>query len=96
MIALGAQAFDGGDLLAGDIAQRGLARAHRLAVDMNGACAAKTRAAAEFRPCHLKLFADNPEQRRIIRRVDGHIPPVNAYRRHFLRFPAGARHRLRR
>ena len=86
MIALGAEAFDGGDLLAGDVAERGLAGSHRFAVDVNRAGAAQAGAAAEFRAGHLQLFADGPEQRRIVRRLDGHIPSVDIEIRHGL-FP---------
>src|SRR5215472_12474722 len=63
MIALGAEALDGRDLLADHIADRGLAGADRLAVDVNGAGAAQARTAAEFRAGHLQLLADGPEQR---------------------------------
>src|ERR1700730_7882536 len=77
MVALGAEAFDGGDLLAGDVAERSLAGSHGLAVDVNRTGAAQAGAAAEFRAGHLQLFADGPEQRRIGSRLDGHIPSVD-------------------
>ena len=82
MIALGAEAFDGGDLLADGVADRGLAGSYGFAVDVNRAGAAQAGAAAEFRAGHLQLFADDPEQRRIVRRLDGHIPSVDIEIRH--------------
>src|SRR6202040_646181 len=64
------QPFDGGDLLAGRILGRGLAGAHRDAVEMHGAGAAQAGAAAELGSGHLQLLADGPEQRRVVGRVD--------------------------
>src|ERR1700716_1137644 len=86
MIALGAESLDGGYLLADGVADRGLAGTHRFAVDVNRARAAETRAAPEFCACHLQLFADDPKQRRIVGRFDGHIPSVDSQTGH-LRFP---------
>src|SRR6201746_862467 len=83
MIALGTQAFDRGDLLAGRIAERGLAGSHGFAVEVNRTGAAQAGAATEFRAGHLQLFADDPEQWRIGRRLDGHIPSVDIEIRHF-------------
>jgi hypothetical protein len=83
MIALGAQPLDGGDLLAGGIAERGLAGSHGFAVEVNRAGATQAGAATEFRTGHLQLLADDPEQRRIARRLDGHIPSVDVEIRHF-------------
>ncbi|MGY2915201.1 hypothetical protein ACVWYP_000831 [Bradyrhizobium sp. USDA 3262] len=77
MIALGGQAFDGGDLLADGVGDRGLAGPHRFAVDVNRAGATQTGAATEFGARHLQLLADDPKQRRIIGRLDGHIPSVD-------------------
>src|SRR5712675_943922 len=82
MIALGAEAFDGGDLLADGVAGRGLAGSHGLAIDVNRAGAAQAGTAAEFRAGHLQLFADDPEQRRIVGRLDGHIPSVDVQGSH--------------
>src|SRR3982074_2839879 len=86
MVALGAEAFDGSDLLADGVADRGLAGSNGFAIDVNRAGATEAGAASEFRAGHLQLFADDPEQRRIIGRLDGHIPPVDIQIRH-LRFP---------
>ena len=86
MVALGAEPFDGGDFLAGDVAERSLAGSHRFAIDVNRAGATETGAAAEFRTGHLQLFADGPKQRRIVRRLDGHIPSIDVENRHG-RFP---------
>jgi hypothetical protein len=77
MVALGAEAFDGGDFLADGLAERGLAGSHRFTIEVNRAGATQAGTATEFRTGHLQLFADDPEQRRIIGRVDGHIPPVD-------------------
>ena len=63
-----------------------LAGANGFAVDVNRAGAAETCAATEFRTGHLQLFADDPEQRRIVGRLDGHIPSVDIQIRHW-RFP---------
>ena len=82
MIALGAEAFDGGDLLADGVADRGLAGSNGFAVDVNGAGATQAGATPEFRAGHLQLFADDPQQRRIVGRFDGHIPPVDSQVRH--------------
>ena len=65
-----AQPFDGGDLLARGVLGRGLARAHRDAVEMHGAGAAQAGAATELGAGHLQLLADDPEQRRVVGRVD--------------------------
>ena len=46
------------------------AGAHRAAVDMNGACAALTDAAAEFRAGQPDLIADHPQERRLWIRID--------------------------
>jgi hypothetical protein len=82
VVALGAEAFDGGDFLADDVAERSLAGAHRFAIDVNCASATQACAAAKFCTGHLQLFADGPEQRRIARRLDGHIPPIDIEIRH--------------
>src|ERR1700741_1574388 len=88
MIALGGQTFDGGDLLADDIADSRLAGAHRLAIDVNRACTAQPRAAAELGAGHLQLLADGPQQRRIVRRLHGQIPSVDVESNHmFLPLP---------
>jgi hypothetical protein len=49
---------------------------------VNGAGAAQAGAAAELGAGHLQLFADDPEQRRIVGRLDGHIPSVDVEIRH--------------
>src|SRR6202040_2200681 len=82
MVALGAEAFDGGDLLAGDVAERSLAGSHGFTVDVNRAGATQAGAAAEFRAGHLQLPEDGPEQRRIGCRLDGHIPSIDVEIRH--------------
>ena len=59
------QAFDGRDRLARDLAHRGLAGAHRLAVDMDRAGAAQAGAAAELGAGKLQVLAHHPEQGRV-------------------------------
>jgi hypothetical protein len=86
MIALGGKSFDGGDLLAERVADRSLAGSNGLAVDVDRAGAAETCAATEFGTGHLQLLANDPEQRRIVGRLDGHIPSVDVQIRH-LAFP---------
>jgi hypothetical protein len=90
VVALSAKAFDGSDLLSGDLAEGGLTRSDRFAIDMNRASAAQAGAAAEFCAGHLQLFADGPEQRCIWRCLDGHIPSIDVKIRHALSSPAGA------
>src|SRR5881394_409875 len=87
MIALGGQTFDGGDLLAERVADRGLAGANGFAVDVNRAGATQAGTASEFGTCHLQLLADDPEQRRIARRLAGHIPSVDIEIRHVRSLP---------
>src|SRR5947208_14782058 len=62
---------------------------------MNRAGAAETCAATEFRTDHLQLLADDPEQRRIVGRLDGHIPSVDIEIWHRVS-PSGVGGRLRR
>ncbi len=45
--------------------------------DVNRAGAAETCAATEFGTVHLQLLANDPEQRRIVGGLDGHIPSVD-------------------
>src|SRR5262249_23751201 len=65
-----AQSFDGGDLLAGRVLGRGLAGAHRDAVEMHRAGTAQSRTAAGLGAGHLQLLADDPEQWGVVRRID--------------------------
>ena len=65
MIAVGRQAFDGGDAAAGDLADRRRARPRRDAVEMNGAGAAEAAAAAELGADEIEVIAQRPEQRRV-------------------------------
>src|SRR5215470_8034519 len=88
MITLGGKAFDGGDLLADRIAHLRLTGAHGFAIDVNRASTAQTSTAAELGAGHLQLLADDPQQRRIIGRFDGHIPSINIEIRHFSPLPA--------
>src|SRR6185436_4904980 len=59
------QTLDGGDLLARDLGHRGLAGAHRLAVDMDRARAAQSGAATEFGAGEFQVLPHHPEQRRV-------------------------------
>jgi hypothetical protein len=65
VLAVGRQAFDGGDGLAGDVADLDAAGAHGFAVHMHGAGAALRDAAAEFGAGQSDLIANDPEQRRL-------------------------------
>jgi hypothetical protein len=82
MIAIGGEPFDGGDLFAFDIRQRGLAGKDGLAVDMHGARAAQTGTAAEFRAGHFEMFAERPEQWRVAFCADGLRFSVNGKSNH--------------
>ena len=62
---------------------------------MNRAGAAQARTATELRTGHLQLLADDPQQRRIVGRLDGHIPPIDSEIWHRVS-PSGAGSRLRR
>jgi hypothetical protein len=44
---------------------------------MHGAGAAQTSAATEFRPGHLQMFADDPQQGRVVRHIDRMIMPID-------------------
>jgi hypothetical protein len=59
-----------------------LAGAHRLAVDMDRAGAAQTRAATELRTGHLQVIADEPQQRHFIGNVNGVIASIDVDRSH--------------
>ena len=68
--AVGGEAFDGGDGLAGDVRNRRDAGADRLAVEVDGAGAAERHAAAELGAGHAQRVAQDPQQRH--RRRDVH------------------------
>src|SRR5882757_4212117 len=87
MIALGGEPLDGGDLLAGGIGNRRLAGPHGFAVEVDRASATKARAATELGAGHLQLLADDPQQRRVVGRLDGHIPSVDIEIRHLSPLP---------
>ena len=55
----------------------GLAGAHRLAVEMDGAGAAQASATTELRASHLQMLADDPQKRRITRYIDRMISPID-------------------
>jgi len=77
VLAFGIEAFDSDDLLAGGLGNGGLARAHRLAVQVDSAGATQTGAASEFRAGHLQVLADDPQQRRVIRYIDRMVTPID-------------------
>src|SRR5882672_1882092 len=62
----GANGLDRGDALAGCGSDRRNARAHRLAVEVDGARAAQAEAATEFGAGHSEHIAKHPEQRRVV------------------------------
>jgi len=68
--AIGAEAFDGGDLFAGGFADRDAARAHRDPVDMDGAGAALCNAASVFGSGQSDVLSDRPKQRCIVFDID--------------------------
>ena len=65
VIAGRVQPFDGGDVAAGGVGNRGDAGAHRLLVDDDGAGAAQRLAAAEFGAGQPDLVADEPDEWKI-------------------------------
>ena len=69
--------FDGRDCGSGHIADRADTRASRLPVYMHGAGAALGDAAAELRAGHAHEVAQDPQERHVIRRFDGHFRAVN-------------------
>src|SRR5882762_1534610 len=66
----GAYRLDRGDALAGRGSDRRQARAHRLAIEVDGARAAQAEAAAEFRAGHPEHIAKYPKQRRVVVDID--------------------------
>src|SRR5262245_39142853 len=65
-----AEPLDGGDVLAGGLADRHAAGAHRHAVDMDRAGAALCNAASVFGSRQSDVLADCPKKRRIVFDVD--------------------------
>ena len=59
--AVGSEAFNRRHALARDLRNRSRAGANRIAVDVDGAGAAQSRAAAEFSSGELESVAENPE-----------------------------------
>src|SRR5947209_3140580 len=82
MRAIGREPLDRHHVGAFHAADRGGARAHRLAIDVHGARAAERRTAAELRPGELQLIADHPEQRRAVLRFRGDRLAVEIERDH--------------
>ena len=78
----GADAFDGGDGLGPDRADRQQAGSHRLAIDMHCAGAALGDAAAELRACHPEHVAQDPEQRHVVGSVVSPVLAVDFQCRH--------------
>src|SRR5882762_11586428 len=69
--AIRGEAFDGGDFLSGDTGDRGDAGAGCLSVDVDGASAAKSHAAAKFGAGHVQGVTQDPEKRHVWADVDG-------------------------
>src|SRR5262245_3665114 len=65
-----ANPFDGGDVLSCNVCSSCQTRAAGLSIDVDGACAALTDTAAEFRAGHSKDIADNPKKGHLFRHVD--------------------------
>src|SRR5258708_4773518 len=68
---VGGETLDRGDLLAAGFADEHTARAHRHAIDMDGAGAALCNAATVFGAGQADIFADHPQQRGV--RLDIHV-----------------------
>src|SRR5213594_3152011 len=83
VLALGVQALDRRDLLAGRLCDRHLARAHGLTVQVHGAGAALRHAAAELRPRHPQALAEYPEQLAVVGGIHGVRLPVDEQGRHW-------------
>src|SRR5207249_3978057 len=66
----GTNALDRRDAPAGRGRDRRDARAHRLAVEVDGARATQSEAATEFRAGHAEHIAKHPEQRRVVVDID--------------------------
>src|SRR6267378_4677042 len=78
------KAFDRHDALASGCGRRERARAHRLAVHVNGAGAALPDAAAELGTLHVEHVAQQPEQRHLRLDVNLAWPPVDGQSDHLL------------
>src|SRR5438128_6366210 len=89
MRGCGRQALDGEDPFAGDRANVDLARALRRAVDVDGAGAAKTGAAAIFGPRQADVIADGPQEWCARVGVDRDLSIVQGERNH-ISSPLGA------
>ncbi len=72
-----AEALDCQDRLVGGLADRRDAGSCRLAVDDDGAGAAQSDAAAEFRSDHPQFVAQRPQQRHFRLDIDGGSPPID-------------------
>src|SRR5215475_6072384 len=70
MLAVWREALNRRDFFSGDLGHGNLAGAYCLAVDVNGAGAAKTGATAEFGARQLQMLAQHPKQRRVGLRLD--------------------------
>src|SRR5207247_6197037 len=66
----GTDGLDRSDALAGRGRDRRDARAHRLAIDMDRASAAQSKAATELRSGHAEHIPNHPAQRRVIVDID--------------------------
>src|SRR5262249_41632707 len=77
MLALGIKTFDGGDFFARGLRNRVLTGPTRLTVEVDRAGAAQASATSEFGTGHLQMFADDPQQGRVIRYVDRMVMPID-------------------
>src|ERR1700730_4111549 len=66
----GSQSFNGGDLFADGVADQHAARAHRNAIDVDGAGSALCNAASIFGAGQADIFPDRPQQRGVRLDVD--------------------------
>jgi hypothetical protein len=75
---VGGEALDGHDLLVGGPPHGGDARPDGLAVEVDGAGAAQGHAATELGAGQAQRFAEDPEQRRVVRDVHGAVFAIHA------------------
>src|SRR6202020_587268 len=66
-----AEMLDGGDVAAGDVADRNAAGTHRRAINMDGTTSAQAGAAVEACSSQPKLVAQNPQERSVGGAFDG-------------------------
>src|SRR5579863_5701384 len=79
---MGPQSFDRGDVPLVQVTHACLARAHRLAVDMNRAGTALRNATAILRPRNSKLVSQYPQERHVRSDIDLPLFTIYCYLEH--------------